>query len=277
MHHTEGRFDGPRGLDIRYQGWRPEAEAKAALIIVHGLAEHSGRYRNLVDHLLPRGYAVYGFDLPGHGRSAGRRVFVERFDDFDDTLTAFREMVREWHPAAPLFLLGHSMGGLIAAHHLVDRQRGLEGAILSGPAVGIEHGAPPLTALLARIASLLAPSAGVYGVDAGGISKDPAVVEAYVNDPLVHRGKASARLMAEMLRASKRVSAEAHTIRLPLVAVHGADDRLVEAHRTRRLFERLGSDDKTLHVYDGLYHEVFNEPERARVLADVERWLEARA
>lgn len=276
MHHTEGSFDGPRGLTIAYQGWRPEAEAKAVLIIVHGLAEHSGRYRNVVDHLVPRGYAVYGFDLPGHGTSTGTRVYVERFDDFDDTLTAFRRLVRDRHPEAPLFLLGHSMGGLIAAHHLLDQQQGLQGVVLSGPAVGIEHGSPPLTALLARIASRLAPRAGVYGVDPGGISKDPAVVEAYVNDPLVHRGKASARLVAEMLRASKRVSDAAAAIRLPLVAVHGADDRLVEADRTRRLFERLGSDDKTLHVYDGLHHEVFNEPERGRVLADVERWLEAR-
>lgn len=276
MRYTEGTFAGPRGLTIAYRGWLPASPPRRVVLIVHGLGEHVGRYANVVDRLVPRGDAVYGHDHIGHGRSHGRRKHVERFADFDDVLTTFREMVRGWHPDLPLFILGHSLGGLITAHHLIDRQDGLRGAILSGPVVALEQAAPPLTVLAARLTSRLMPTAGVHAIDPTGISKDPDVVAAYLADPLVSRSKMSARLAVELMRASRRVSAEAGAITLPLLTVQGADDRLVAATGVRQVFARFGSSDKTLHVYDGLHHEVFNEPERDTVLDDVERWLEAR-
>lgn len=276
MRHIEGTFEGPRGLAVGYRGWLPSEAPAALVIIVHGLGEHAGRYGNVVHRLVPRGIALFGHDHPGHGRSQGRRKHVERFADFDEALSTFRAMVRGWHPDPPLFLLGHSLGGLIAAHHLIDHQDGMRGAILSGPAVAIEDATSPLTVLAARLASQLIPTAGVHALDATGISKDPDVVAAYLADPLVSRVKTSARLAAAMLRASRRVSEHAGAIELPLLTVQGADDRLVPASGVRRVFDRFGSRDKTLRVYDGVHHEVFNEPERAAVLDDLQGWLEAR-
>lgn len=137
MNHVEGRFKGVRDLDIYHETWLPEAQVEAILLVVHGLGEHSGRYANVVDHFVPLGYAVCGFDLPGHGRSDGSREVVERFTDYIETLTAYYGIVKDWQPGKPLFLLGHSMGGLIAAYYLLDQQSVFTGAILSAPGVKV--------------------------------------------------------------------------------------------------------------------------------------------
>lgn len=276
MKHREGTFKGVHQMEIYHQAWLPEGEAKAALLIVHGLAEHSGRYGNLVEHLVPKGYAIYGVDLPGHGRSAGVQVYVERFEDFIETTEAFRGLVEDWQPGVPLFLYTHSMGGLIGSFYLLDHHNGLAGTVFSAPAVAIPQHVTPLTVFLGRLMSNLVPRLGLMAVDAQGVSRDPAVVRAYDSDPLVYRGKATARLGAELLRAMKRVEAEMGAIRLPVLFLQGSEDILVDPAGTRMLYEGVSSTDKALKVYDGLYHEVHNEPEREQVLADVEAWLESR-
>jgi len=275
MKHQEGFFRGVRGSNNYFQYWLPETTPKAALLLVHGLAEHSGRYANLVAHLVPRGYAVYGMDHVGHGKSDGARAYVERFDDFVRPLRTYFGMVREWQPDAPIFLVGHSLGGLIGATYLLDYQDGLQGAIISGPAVKVPGNISPAIVLAGRILSVLIPKVGVLGLDARGISRDPAVVAAYVNDPLVFTGKTTARLGAEMLKAMRRITAEANRIRLPVLILQGGADKLVDPAGARMLHDLAGSADKTLKVYEGLYHEVYNEPERDQVLRDVESWLEA--
>jgi len=171
LKQQEGFFKGVRGANIYFQSWFPESEPKAVLLIVHGLAEHSGRYRNVVDRFVPLGYAVYGIDHFGHGKSDGTRVYVERFNDYTNTLKVYFDMMRGWQPDKPVFLVGHSMGGLISAVYLLDHQAELAGA--------------------------------------------------------------------------------------------------------QRLFDGVGSADKEIRIYDGLYHEVFNEPEHDKVLRDIEIWLEA--
>jgi len=274
MKHQEGFFRGVRGGNNYFQCWLPDTAPKAVLLLVHGLAEHSGRYANLVAHLVPRGYALYGMDHVGHGKSDGARAHVERFDDFVQPLRTYFGMVREWQPDAPIFLVGHSLGALIGATYLLDHQDGLQGAILSGPAVKIPGNISPVTILAGRILSVLMPKVGVLGLDARGISRDPAVVAAYVNDPLVFTGKATARLGAEMLKAMQRITAEANRIRLPLLILQGGADKLVDPAGARMLHDLAGSADKTLKIYEGLYHEVYNEPERDQVLRDVESWLE---
>ncbi len=133
MNHQDGYFKGVKVANIYYQCWLPESDPKAVLLVVHGLAEHSGRYMNVVDYFTPRGYAVYGIDHIGHGKSDGDRVYVERFDDFVQTLELFTDMIRQWQPGHPIFLVGHSMGGLIGAAYLLDYQDELAGAVLSGP------------------------------------------------------------------------------------------------------------------------------------------------
>jgi acylglycerol lipase len=276
MKHEEGFFRGVRGISNYYQCWLPESPPKAVLLLVHGLAEHSGRYANLIGHLVPRGYAAYGMDHVGHGKSGGARAYVERFNDFVEPLRTYFGMVREWQADAPIFLVGHSLGGLIGATYLLDHQDGLRGAILSGPAVKIPDNISPAIIFAGRILSALIPGIGILGLDARGVSRDPAVVAAYVNDPLVFTGKATARLGAEMLKAMQRITAQANRIRLPVLILQGGADKLVDPAGARMLHDLVGSTDKTLKVYQGLYHEVYNEPEHEQVLRDVESWLETR-
>jgi alpha-beta hydrolase superfamily lysophospholipase len=231
---------------------------------------------NLVRHFTPLGYAVCGFDHPGHGRSGGRRVYVERFENYTDTLNTVVESISEMTSDRPVFLIGHSMGGLIAAAYLLDHPTRLSGAVLSGPSVKASESIPAAVIFTGRLLSALLPKVGLIALDASGVSRDPAVVDAYIHDPLVHHGKISARLGAELLDAMRRVTAAAAGIHLPLLILQGAADKLVDPEGTRRFFEAVGSGDKTLEVYEGLYHEVFNEPEHERVLLDVQRWIEAR-
>ena len=276
MKHQEGVFVGVRKAGLYYQGWLPEGEPKAVLLVVHGLAEHSGRYMNLVNRFVPQGFAVYGIDHLGHGRSEGRRLALERFTDYTEPLKAFSAMVRCWQPDRSVFLVGHSMGGLIGATYLLTNQEELAGTVLSGPAVMAPGHIPAATIFVGRVLSVLFPSVGI--VDRGpmdDICRDPAVVAAYVADPLVYQGKITARLGAEMLGAMEHLRKEAGRIRLPLLILQGDTDRLVNPAGAQVLYDGVASPDKRLIVYPGFYHEVFNEPEHDRVLDDVERWLVA--
>jgi alpha-beta hydrolase superfamily lysophospholipase len=275
MKHQEGFFKGVREANIYFQSWLPEGEPRAVLLIVHGLAEHCGRYGNVVDHFVLLGYAVYGIDHLGHGKSDGTRVYVKRFDDYTNTLKAYFDKVRGSQPDKPIFLVGHSMGGLIGAVYLLDHQAELAGAVLSGPAVKIPSDVTPATIFVGKILSALIPKFGLLALDANGVSRDPAVVQAYVSDSLVHRGKMTARLAAEMLKAMQTITAQAARITLPILIVQGSADRLVNPSGARMLYDAVSSVDKEIKIYDSFYHEVFNEPEHDKVLHDVELWLEA--
>ena len=274
MRHQEGTFKGVRNASIYYQCWLPEGESRAVLLIVHGLAEHSGRYMNVVNYFVPLGYAVYGVDHVGHGKSSGTRVYVERFEDYTDTLKTYFDMVRRWQADKPICLVGHSMGGLIGAVYLLSHQAELTGAVLSGPAVKIQ-GTVSSTAIFAgKVISVLMPKLGVIGLVAEGVSRDPGVVRAYVSDPLVCRGKVTARLSAELVKAVRLVTAKATKITLPILIVQGGADKLVDPKGAQMLYDAVSSADKTIKIYDGFYHEVFNEPEHDQVLGDIKAWLE---
>jgi len=274
MKHKEGFFKGLRDTNIYYQYWLPEGKSKAVLLIVHGLAEHSGRYMNVVNHFVPLDYAVYGIDHPGHGRSDGTRVYVERFEDFVDTLKIYFDLVRDWQPEKPIFLLAHSMGGLIASIYLLDHQAELTGAVISGPIVKVPDNISSAIIFAGKLFSALMPKFGLIQLTAEGVSRDPAVVQAYVSDPLVYTGKITAQLSAELIKAMQRITAEAPGIRLPILIVQGGADRLVDPVGAQMLYDTVSSADKTIKIYDGFYHEVFNEPEHDQVLSDVEAWLE---
>ncbi len=275
MKHQTGTFSGVCNLSVYHQSWIPEGEIKAVVLVVHGLGEHSGRYDNVVNYLVPRGYAVYGLDHIGHGKSGGDREFVRSFEDYTDTLTTFYNLVRGWHPETPIFLLGHSMGGLIVTYYLLDHSAGFQGSIISAPAITVPGDITQGTITAAKILSKIAPKMGMMQLDANDISRDPEVVRVYVNDPLVFTGKTPVRLMAEMLKAMIRVNAEMEKISLPLLFLHGSEDKLAPVIGSENLNLRAGSGDKTLKIYEGLFHEVFNEPEHERVLEDVAAWLDA--
>lgn len=276
MKHSDGTFKGIRNSDIYYQSWLPDGEARAVILIVHGLAEHSNRYMNLVNHFVPLGYAVYALDHPGHGKSEGQRVYVKHFEDYTETLKVFYDLVRREIPDKPIVLVGHSMGGLISAVYLLDHQDDFRAAVLSGASVKIPDNTSPLVISIGKLLSALIPRAGLLKLEAEAVSRDPAVVEAYINDPLVYTGKMTARLAAEILKTMQQVANEANKITLPLLIIQGGADRLVDPGGARMLYDKVGSTDKDLKIYDGLYHEVFNEPEHEQVLSDVAKWLENR-
>ena len=276
MEHREDTFKGVRNADIYYQAWLPDGEVKAVILLVHGIGEHSGRYTNHVNYFVPRGYAIYALDHLGHGKSEGEREVIERFSDYTDTLGIFSGMVREWQPGKPIFILGHSMGGLITSTYLLDHQDEFQGAILSAPAIKPGGDISGATIAVGKIISRILPKMGVLALDDSGISRDPAVVQAYRADPLVFQGKTPARLGAEMLGAMQRVTDAASTITLPILILQGTGDMLVNPTGAQILYDKVGSADKTLKLYDGLYHELHNEPERDVMFADVEAWLAAR-
>lgn len=274
MKHTEGTFKSVRDLKVYHQAWLPDGEVKAVLFIVHGVGEYSGRYTNVVNRFVPLGYAVYGLDHIGHGKSDGEREMIDRFEDFTKTLITYRKIVGDLHPGKPVFIYGHSMGALITSFHLLDHQADFKGAIISAPPVTVPPNISPLTITLGKIMSAVAPKMGLIGLDVNNLSHDKAVVETYVNDPMVFHGKMPARLSAEMLRAMIRVTAEAGKITLPLFILQGSGDHIVDPSGAQMLYEKASSADKTLKIYDGLYHEVHNEPERELMFSDLEAWLE---
>jgi alpha-beta hydrolase superfamily lysophospholipase len=276
MEHREGTFSSVRNIKIFYQAWLPSGDVKAVLLVVHGLGEHSGRYMNVVNHFVPLGYAVYGLDHVGHGKTEGGPTeVIESFDDLMIPLTTYYNMVKSWQPGKPIFLLGHSLGGLIATYYLIDHQADFKGAIISAPAIKLGESITPITITLAKILSKIAPKMGLQSLNVSTISRDPSVVTAYVNDPLVFHGKSPARIAAEAIQAMQRTNAEMHKITLPFITVQGSDDKLVDPGGAQMLYDKASSEDKTLKIYPGYYHEVFNEPEKNVVLKDVETWLAA--
>jgi alpha-beta hydrolase superfamily lysophospholipase len=276
MKHVDGRFKGVRNHNIYYQAWLPDGNVKAVLFLVHGLGEYCGRFANLVNHYVPLGYAVYGLDHLGHGKSDGEREVIERFDDFTDPMRLYYQMVKGWQPGKPVFIFGHSMGGLITCCYLLDRQEDFQGAIISAPAIKVSDNISSVTVIMGKILSRIAPKVGVVSLDPNCISRDSEVVRTYVKDPLVFHGKTPARLAGEMLKVMMHVRAELDKITLPFIVVQGGEDKLVDPKGAQMLYDRAGSKDKTLKIYKGLYHEIHNEPERSTMFKDVEAWLSVR-
>ena len=276
MEHKEGTFKGVKNLDIYHRCWLPSAEPRAVLLVVHGWAEHSGRYMNLVEHFVPGGYAICALDHRGHGRSEGKRGYVERFPDYLCDLKTFFDLVRAEYSGRKIFLVGHSMGGTVATAYAVQYQHEFNGLLLSGAGLKLDSSLSSALIPFAWLLSRLLPKMGIMVLDASAICQDPEVVDAYVNDPLVYRGKISCRFGAEMLQTLRKLPSEVRKISLPILIMHGTADRLCDPSGSRMLYERVGSEDKTLKLYDGFHHEIFNEPGRRQVMEDMEAWLEAR-
>lgn len=269
------------GLELRWRGWLPP-EPAGVVVIVHGLAEHGGRYRETAEAFAARGWAVYAGDLRGHGLSpdpaGAKRVHVNRFTDYFLDVDAFVALARQRHPGLPLFLLGHSMGGLITISYVLDRPAGLAGAVISSPALGThpDYSPPRLLRLLVALLERVAPRLRFPSdLDTEAISRDPGVVKAYLEDPLVSR-KVSARWYAEIVRAMGRAHAQASSLRIPLLLMQSGADRLVDPAAPARwalsapegLVERVD--------WNGFYHEMFNEPEKQQVQARALDWLRQR-
>ena len=255
--------------------WHPVQEAKALVVLVHGFAEHSGRYLHVLQALNTAGYAVCAIDLRGHGRSAGRRAFVERFSDYLDDVDVAVALGRERCSCLPLFMVGHSMGGLIVADWIADRGEAASGFVLSSPGMGVAMPVPGWKDALGRVMSRLIPQLSIpTGLDPNLVSRDPAVVEAYVGDRLTLT-QATARWYVEFLGAQERTLASAPGVRTPALVLQAGDDGIVNPVASQRYANALGGTDVTFSTFDGLYHELFNEPEQRDVLGVVVDWLSA--
>lgn len=271
--HEEGRLDGAGGLEIFWQSWTP-SPVRAVVVLAHGLSEHSGRYGWTAEQLGRRGYATFALDHRGHGRSAGARAYIDRIDNTVADLDQLVDAASAAHPDCPLFLLGHSVGGCISIAYAVKHQDKLDGLLLSAPLAALEA-ASLVERVAGHVLSRIAPKVGVIDIDSATVSRDPAVVRDYDSDPLNHRGKLPARTVHELASTVARFPEDLPGVRLPLLLMHGTDDRLVPIAGTEMVDERCASEDQTFIRYEGLYHEILNEPERDRVAADIADWLDA--
>jgi alpha-beta hydrolase superfamily lysophospholipase len=257
------------------RAWLPE-QPRHLLLLIHGYAEHSGRYEQLGAWFAARGCAVHAYDHQGHGRSDGLRAHVRRFEDYLDDLDQMLQAVRAEHQGLRPQLVGHSMGGLILTAYLCERSPDVASAITSGAALALSESLSRGRMLAARVLRRLSPRLALgAGLDPQGLSRDPEVVRAYLEDPLVFR-KMTTSLAAELMTAVERTSRSAAKVRVPLLMLHGEEDPLCPASGTQRFFEGLTVEPRRVKIYPGLRHEIFNEPEQQRVFEDVLDWVAAR-
>jgi len=270
-----GELGAPDGALLRYRVWDAAGEPRAAVLLVHGLGDHSGRYAGLARALAGRRITVAAVDLRGHGRSAGRRGHVASFAEYLGDVEAFRrEVVRSLPPGLPLFLLGHSMGGLVALRYLQTHPDvPFRGAILSAPALDLVEAVPAWKRALAAVLSRAVPVVPFpNGIDANDLTRDPEAAAAYRADPLVH-DRITPRLYREMRAAMQAARAHRDAVRTPLFFLLPGSDRIV--HTPAALAYAEGRAER-VRTYPGFYHESFNEPERAAVFAEVAEWIEAK-
>jgi alpha-beta hydrolase superfamily lysophospholipase len=275
MNYKEGTFSTPDGTQL-YSRLYENPGAQGNVLLVHGFGEHSGRYEALIAHLLDRGYAVTVYDHRGHGKSAGLYGHVDRFSQYEDDLDFMVSVIGEYSEPAPLFLVGHSMGGLVVLRYLTRQPQAVSGAAISAPLVEIAAEIPAHKRLIAKVSAALAPRLRLANeINPAVLSRDAEVGRAYAADPLVGK-QVSTRWFAEALKAMDELKQRAAQITLPVLLMHGSEDRLAKVGATVDLFAGLGSIDKRLKVYEGYYHELFNEPEKRVIYERLCDWLELR-
>jgi alpha-beta hydrolase superfamily lysophospholipase len=273
MKTEEGYFTNKRGQVIFHQSWLPEGDSKGIVLIIHGLNEHSSRYAHLAGFLVEEGFSVYSLDHNGHGKSEGTRSYTDKFSDFTDDLIIFLEMIRNRERDKTLFILGHSMGALIGTLLLMDERTGIDGAVLSGSLIQVPEYINKITIWLGKKLAILTPKLGLTEIDKEGLSQDPQIVQAYLDDPLVHSGKVTVRLSSEINSAMSIFDQDATLIHQPVLLLHGGSDPIVDPADSKFLLDKISSSQKQLIIYDGFYHEIYNEPGKNQVYRDVADWL----
>ncbi len=261
------------GMTMFGREWKPESEIKGAISLVHGLGEHTGRYQYVAEKLTGAGYALVGFDLRGHGKSEGKRGHAPSFNIFMDDIDKNIQITKEHFPGVPVFLYGHSLGGILVIYYSLTRKSDLKGIIVTSPGLATGTPLPAAKLLLAKIMNRLMPSLTLEnGLDLDNLSHDPAVKEKYVNDPLVHP-MISARLGMEMFAAGNYALAHASELNYPMLLLQGAADHLVNPKVTADFAQKANPHMLTYHEFPGLFHELHNEPQKDEILKVIIDWL----
>lgn len=272
---SEQTFDGVGGVRIVYDVWIPEGAPRGVVVLSHGLGEHAGRYHHVAQRFGAAGLVVYALDHRGHGRSGGKRVYLRDMSEYVGDFHTLVGIAAAEYPRLPRIVLGHSMGGGIVFSYGVEYPDEYTAMVLSGPAVAAQAAVSPVLVVVAKALGKIAPGLPVENLDANAVSRDPEVVAAYKSDPLVWHGKVPAGIARALIIVGQTMPQRASALTVPLLVVHGEKDQLVAVEGSRRLVECVASEDVHLKVYPGLFHEVFNEPEKELVLDDVTAWIEA--
>jgi acylglycerol lipase len=268
--HHDGFFSGQGGAELYEQSWQA-ASPSSVLVIVHGLKDHGSRYAAFATGLASAGVSVYAADLRGHGHSDGERVYIDSFEQYLDDLDTFLAFVRAREQGRPVFLMGHSMGGAICTLDVIARRPPIAGLILSAAALEADVGF--FKSFGTSLVAGLSPHAAVFQLDLNEFSRDPDVVRAGLSDPLIYQDAAPARTAKKLLGAIGTIDDHMEDVRVPLLILHGTLDRVTPPEGSKDLDRRASSEDKTLKLYDGLFHDLLHEPEKDRVIRDITTWI----
>lgn len=276
MQRSLETFTSSDGLTIYAQSWLPDETPKGIVIIVHGYAEHSGRYSHVATSIVSTNYGVYALDHRGHGHSEGMQAYFKSIEEPVADLEQFFRAVQQNHPGLPVMMIGHSMGSLIALNFALHHQQELNGLILSGTALNSAETVPGIARTVGNLVRNFAPTIPLFpAIGAEAISTDPKTIREYNEDPLNYRGAWRVGLAAELLDTSDKLRKHLHELTLPLLLLHGEQDTIAPISGAQSVYDKAGSGDKTFHKYPGMRHEVFNELDRGKVIDDLKRWLEA--
>ena len=271
---TEGSFEGVEGVKIFTREWQSAGEPRAVVVISHGLNAHSGLYEWAARQFTSNGLAVYALDHRGRGRSEGERFFVKKFADWTKDLATFVDIVKTREPGLPVFLLGHSAGGVIACVYALEHQDGIAGLICEDFAYQVP--APEVALAIVKGVSYVAPHAHVLKLKNEDFSRDPAVVAALNADPLIANEAQPSETVAELVRADQLLKKSFHLITLPLLILHGTADKVTKPSGSKEFYENAGSGDKTLKLYEGHFHDLLADIGKEQVIADIQAWIDAR-
>lgn len=276
MEFFEERILGADGDSLYRCAWIPSGPLRAQCTLLHGYAEHCHRYEALVQALNGAGIAVYSLDYKGHGRSAGRTSYITSFRSLIPDAVSTVRWAAERSPGVPRLLFGHSMGGALAALVSMEHADLVDLLLMTSPSVKVSEDISPFLQKISGIVGTLLPLVPAARLDHELVSRDPDVVKAYLADPLVYNGGILARTGHSLLSTEQLILERAEQLKTPFLVLHGSADGLADPRGSEVLHERASSDDKNIKIYQGLYHEILNEPEQAQVRSDLLAWIDER-
>jgi acylglycerol lipase len=270
----EERIDSSKGIEIFVRSWRPSSKPRAVVVVCHGVNSHGGQYLWVGEQFAAAGFAAFALDLRGRGKSDGERFYVEHIADYVSDVAAVVSLAKSRNPGVPVFLLGHSAGGVVSSVYVLENQAGLAGFICESFAFQVP--APGFALAAIKGLSHFAPHLPVLKLKNEDFSRDPKAVDALNHDPLTANEVQPAMTVAALVRADERLREEFPLITLPVLIMHGTEDRATVCHGSEFFFETVGSKDKTLKLYEGHYHDLLNDVGKEGVMSDIRQWIESR-